>query len=176
MTTQELMESGHRCDEAEITKFHPQGQTRFIEEIAKSFCIGEGVDVGCKNYPLPGAEGIDIAGAYATGKTLEDFPDKSLDYIFSSHMLEHLPLEEVGPFMELCKKKLKPRRGVLFFFLPHPCVAYWNPDLNPEAANWHLWVPTFEIVSELLKDYKFRIVDGNAHVCEWGSFWVCAKR
>jgi hypothetical protein len=62
---------------------------RFIMPFALEFCKGEGVDVGCNRteWKFPGAHPVDpeINQWHAT-----DFPYENLDYVFSSHCLEHI--------------------------------------------------------------------------------------
>src|ERR1044071_2822122 len=71
------------------------GASRFIEPVAKHFCKGVGLDVGCGAWPLEGAQGVDI-NALANNSSrwgrADDLKiaDGSLDYIFSSHCLEHI--------------------------------------------------------------------------------------
>lgn len=61
----------------------------FILDKAKRYCQGKGLDIGAGCWPLPGAIPIENEvdqNAYQ----LDHFPDGSLDYVFSSHCLEHL--------------------------------------------------------------------------------------
>jgi predicted SAM-dependent methyltransferase len=68
------------------------------------FCIGDGIDVGAggrhpdrlhdtENKIHPLAIGVDIMGSQLTGRAdnLYWFKDEVLDFIFSSHLLEHMP-------------------------------------------------------------------------------------
>lgn len=45
------------------------------------------------------------------------FPDKSIDYIFSEHMFEHLKLTEAVKMLKECRRVLK-KNGVLRITLP----------------------------------------------------------
>ena len=62
-----------------------------IEVIAKQFCKGKGLDIGgFYGWTLPGAIPINIADNILDYDAYK-LPDyKELDYIFSSHCLEHL--------------------------------------------------------------------------------------
>ena len=95
-----------------------------IEKIAKSFCQGKGLDIGgFYGWTLPGAIPINIADKILDYDAYK-LPDyDKLDYIFSSHCLEHLadPVKAI----EYWKTKLKPG-GVLFLYLPHPDMIYWR--------------------------------------------------
>lgn len=174
MTTEELYRSGHRCPEKEITAYHPKGQMKFIEELAMEHCKGAGVDFGCKATPLGYADGVDIEGPYKDNR-LEDYEDNSLDYIFTSHVLEHIEEGKVPDILKLFYSKLN-KKGIAFIFLPHACVSYWNRNINPEAKQWHLWVPTYEKVKKMLIECGFTIKDGVPHVCEWGCFWIIGEK
>lgn len=75
----------------------PKTAKRFKLEkkFLKKYCRGIGVDVGCGQTKIsPYAIGIDIfpfkpVNILASGNKLDMFADKSLDYIVSSHVLEH---------------------------------------------------------------------------------------
>jgi hypothetical protein len=60
------------------------------------------LDLGCGQNPKEGFEGVDIRGGKA--KHVEDlfmfpwpFEDASIDEIYSSHFLEHIPAREIEP-------------------------------------------------------------------------------
>jgi hypothetical protein len=75
-------------------KIYPEFQTQgyaaqFAIPFARHFCSGKGVDVGCNR------EEWKFPGAYAVDPSINEydalnFPYENLDYIFSSHCLEHL--------------------------------------------------------------------------------------
>jgi SAM-dependent methyltransferase len=60
--------------------------------------------------------------------------DGSLDFVFSSHTLEHLdrPWDALSEWIRV----LKPG-GVLFLYLPHPACEMWKP----ERLRFHRWSP-----------------------------------
>lgn len=98
---------------------------RFIIPFAKEFCEGVGYDVGCNKpeWAFPGAQLADIN---LNGISADALPcaDESLDYIFSSHMMEHY----IGNWANLLDhwySKLKPK-GVLFLYLPSSRQKYWK--------------------------------------------------
>lgn len=105
---------------------------RFILPIASEFCQGLGVDIGCGDWPLPGALPIEIKN----GSDAMSFGGKDLDYCFSSHCLEHL-VDPVGALMHWITA-LKPG-GVLFVYLPHSDMRYWRPTRN--RKHLHIWEP-----------------------------------
>lgn len=61
----------------------------FILEKAKHFCQGKGIDVGADAWPFPGAVPV-LNDKNQNAYQLDRFSDNSLDYVFSSHCLEHL--------------------------------------------------------------------------------------
>lgn len=117
-------------------KKYPRFQTvgfasQFAIPFAKHVCKGEGVDVGCNNeeWKFPGAYAVDPA---INGYTATDFPYENLDYVFSSHCLEHL-VDWVG-VLDYWESKLK-EGGVIFLYLPHYTQEYWRPWNNRKHIN-----------------------------------------
>jgi len=117
---------------------------QFAIPYAKHYCEGIGFDIGCmkKEWAFPSSIPIDL-----------DFPDeyhalnlpKSLegvDYIFSSHCLEHIP--EWVEVLEYWHETLKVG-GVLFLYLPHYNQEYWRPWNNRKHVN--IFTP------EIIKDW-----------------------
>lgn len=127
----------------------------FILPFAQQFCKGSGLDIGgFDTWVFPGARPINIVindeyDAY-------NLPDKKYDYIFSSHTLEHLP-DYVGA-LEYWKEHLV-KGGVLFLYLPHPDMTYWNPQNN--RKHNHLFQP--EHIKDVLEtiDYSDIIFSGR---------------
>ena len=76
---------------------------RFIMPFAKELLEGEGYDIGCgnKGWAFPGAVPIDIS--LSDNWDAMNLPDQKVDYIFSSHCLEHIP-DWVGA-LDYWKKK-----------------------------------------------------------------------
>lgn len=103
-----------------------------IATTALLYCKGVGVDAGCGAWPLPGAIPIDAK----RGGDVTAIPHTGLDYLFSSHCLEHLPnpIEAIEHWREC----LKPG-GVLFLYLPHPEMTYWRPQWC--RKHLHSWAP-----------------------------------
>jgi len=117
---------------------------RFIAPVALEFCKGYGFDIGAGRWPLPGARPVDIVN----GDDATALPDLIVDYIFSSHCLEHL----VNPVAALrhWKSHLKPGRP-MFLYLPHPEMEYWLPQHNHK--HLHTWHPGQ--MQRLLEDLGF---------------------
>ena len=108
-----------------------------IAPIAQHFCKGKGLDIGgFYQWTFPGAIPINIVDQILDydAYSLPDYND--LDYIISSHCLEHLadPIKA----LEYWGTKLK-SGGTLFLYLPHPDMVYWKPENN--RKHLHMWYP-----------------------------------
>lgn len=126
-------------------KFQSIGNAaQFAIPYAKHFCNGIGVDVGCNNldWKFPGAFPIDpeIDKRYHAMK----FPDthQELDYVFSSHCLEHIP--NWVDVLDYWVSKLKVG-GTLFLYLPDYSQEYWRPWNNRKHINI--------FTTKIIKDY-----------------------
>lgn len=139
---------------------------------AKKICKGNGYDIGyCKEeWMFPGAMGIDPAINPEYHAT--NLPALNVDYIFSSHCLEHTP--NWVEVLEYWHSKLQ-YKGVLFLYLPHcDYQKYWAP--------WHNRKHIHHLTPALLKEY-FQYNDHlwtNVTVTEGydlnGSFYVIAEK
>ena len=133
---------------------------QFITPIALQFCKGSGLDVGAGKWPLPGAIAVDLIN----GGDATDIKEDNLDFIFSSHLLEHLinPVE----VLEHWKSKLR-FGGVLFLYLPHPDMTYWNTTKN--RKHLHEWQPGQ--MARIFRDLGFKDVIHSERDLAW-SFSV----
>lgn len=120
---------------------------QYIFPIAKKVCIGVGYDIGCAKpeWALPGSIPIDVK--FNDGYDAYKLPHSGVDYIFSSHCLEHLDNWIVA--LEYWIDILNPT-GTLFLYLPHYDQEYWRPWNNRK----HKHVLTAEVVIEVLKNTK----------------------
>jgi len=127
-------------------KFQSEGNAaQFAIPYAKHVCRGNGIDIGCMKpeWAFPGAKLVD--------PLLEDryhatnFPYDDLDYIFSSHCLEHITYWP--DVMDYWYSKLK-IGGVLFLYLPDYSQEYWKPWNNRKHAN----IFTPNIIEDYMKD------------------------
>ena len=128
-------------------KFQSEGNaSQFAIPFAKHICKGDGADIGfCKeDWKFPGAIGADLSDDtneyHAMNLPLD------LDYIYSSHCLEHLT-DWVGA-LEYWVKSLK-RGGNIFLYLPHPDQDYWKPWNN--RNHFHILYP--QDVKECLESF-----------------------
>jgi predicted SAM-dependent methyltransferase len=126
-------------------EFQTQGNAaQFAIPYAKHVCIGKGVDIGCNR------EEWKFPGAYAVDPEINDyhalnFPHDNLDYIFSSHCLEHL-LDWVD-VLDYWTAKLK-SGGTLFLYLPDYSQTYWRPWNNRKHIN----IFTPNIIADYMQD------------------------
>jgi hypothetical protein len=125
--------------------------SQFAIPYAKHFCKGVGVDVGCNRieWTFPGATPIDPVIDPQYDAT--NFPPKlfDLDYIFSSHCLEHL--DNWVKVLDYWTYKLK-SGGVLFLYLPDYSQEYWRPWNNRK----HLNIFTPQIIEDYMKDSGYK--------------------
>jgi predicted SAM-dependent methyltransferase len=139
-------------------KFQAEGNAaQFAIPFAKHVCKGVGVDVGCKKkeWAFPGAIPVDLEFKDEFEALNLPYSDNRLDYIFSSHCLEHIPnWVEVMDYWYKCLRK----GGTLFLYLPDYSQVYWRPWNNRK----HLHVFTPEIIRHymLQKGYKNVFVSG----------------
>ena len=123
--------------------FQSEGNaSQFSIPFAKHFCKGVGYDIGCNRleWAYPGATAIDLL--FDDEWEAYNLPDEPVDYIYSSHCLEHLP--DWISALDYWTSKLKVS-GVLFLYLPHYNQEYWRPWNN--RKHLHIFTP------EIIKDY-----------------------
>lgn len=130
-------------------KFQSSGfAARFIFPFALEVCKGKGYDIGCGNieWALPGSWAIDISH----GKEFHalNLPEKGVDYIFSSHCLEHLDnwVTVLGYWTEYLKSG-----GILFLYLPDYSQKYWRPWNNIKHKN----IFTPGIIGDYMRDNNY---------------------
>lgn len=131
-------------------KKYPQFQTignasQFAIPFAKYFCHGQGYDIGCNRieWSYPGSIPIDpvisqLHDAY-------NLPPGQVDYIFSSHCLEHL--QDWVAALDHWTEHLK-HDGILFLYLPHYSQEYWRPWNNRK----HRHVLSAEVICDYMSD------------------------
>lgn len=106
--------------------------SQYAFPFAQKFCKGDGFDIGCnrQEWVYPGAQGIDLN--FDDGFDAFNLPARQVDYIFSSHCLEHLP-DWVGA-LDYWAEHLK-EGGAMFLYLPHFAQKYWRPWNNRKHIN-----------------------------------------
>lgn len=156
-----------------------------IQDKALQYCQGKGLDIGAGNYPLGNSVPVkdhvnfiyrgerkyrrpepklDELDAY----NLKIFADNSLDYIFSSHCLEHLDRPEQA--LKTWAQKLKPG-GILFLYLPHSSMLLWRPG-SPWVKDGHKWVPEFNALADMLAAVKIEVIAGESKADAFYSFFM----
>ena len=143
----------------------------FVQDVALEYCTGRGIDVGAGKNPLPGAIPVD-QGADANAYDLSRWPDGSMDYVFSSHCLEHL-----DRWQEALVEWLRVVRsgGVLFLYLPHEKMTMWLPG-SPWVGQDHRWVPTWQRVTDFLRHHGLVILGGDPGPDRAFGFWGAFRK
>jgi SAM-dependent methyltransferase len=160
-----------------------------IEEKAAQYCQGVGLDIGAGAFPFRDAFAVRdlVTYFYANGKqckrpaplltapnanNLKCFIDQSMDYIFSSHCLEHLekPFEAIQEWL----LKLK-HNGILFLYLPHPDMRLWRAG-SPWVKAAHKWIPTYEILADWFYKLNLKILAGSPVRDDFYSFYIVGKK
>lgn len=133
---------------------YPMFQTKgnasqFAIPFALHFCKGTGYDIGfCKEeWKFPGAIGID--SNLNNGLDANHLPLEKVDYIFSSHCLEHV--DNWIDTLELWISRLN-TKGVLFLYLPDFSQKYWRPWYNKKHR--HCLTPS--IIKSFLQDKNMK--------------------
>jgi predicted SAM-dependent methyltransferase len=128
-------------------KFQSEGfAAQFAIPYAKHVCKGRGVDIGCgkPEWAFPGADVVDFRISYEFHAF--ELPEQNYDYIFSSHLLEHLA--EWVKAVKYWTECLKPQ-GVLFLYLPAYSQEYWRP--------WNDTKHKSIIAPEAIRDYMIHL-------------------
>jgi len=122
---------------------------QYIFPFASKICFGKGYDIGCmkKEWAFPGAIPIDID--FEDPFDALNLPETGVDYIFSSHCLEHL--DDWVDVLDYWYDTLKDD-GVLFLYLPHYDQKYWRPWNNRKHKN----IFTAEILNDYMTDKGYK--------------------
>lgn len=136
--------------------FQSEGNAaQFAIPFAKQVCKGSGYDIGCGKleWAFPGAMPIDpaIDSLWHADK----LPLSQVDYIFSSHCLEHV--DDWVATMDYWYDALRDG-GTLFLYLPDYSQEYWRPWNN--RKHQHVFVP--QIIFDYMTDkgYENLFVSG----------------
>jgi len=110
------------CEGVEYPEFQAKGNAaRYIMPIAMEYCEGVGVDVGFGKlgWKMPGAIAADLADDF-NDLHADNLPN-NLQYVFSSHCLEHLP-NWVASLRYWHNRLVS--GGCIFLYLPQ--VIFWH--------------------------------------------------
>ena len=140
--------------------WYPEFQTKgnasqFAIPFAKHVCSGVGYDIGCMKHEwgFPGSTPIDLD--FDDPWDADNLPPILVDYIFSSHCLEHVP--DWVETMNYWYNRIK-GGGTLFLYLPDFSQVYWRPWNN--RKHRHVFTP--DIIESYMFDrgYKNIFVSG----------------
>jgi SAM-dependent methyltransferase len=148
------------------------GASFAIFRTAKNYLRGHGVDIGAGYWEFPGSMPVDPWRGEGLHTRIEDIPAASLDYIFSSHTLEHIE-DWRGTLVQWAA--LLKRGGRLFLYLPHPECLIWHRGA-PGIDEWHKWIPEPKIVAEAVAALKLAIVAKDDGPDGMMSFFICAEK
>lgn len=129
-------------------KFQSEGfAAKFAIPFAQQVCKGTGYDIGCNRKEWlfkdgDGMEAIPIDPLFSKAYDAYSLPEIKVDYIFSSHCLEHL--DNWVKALDYWETKLH-RGGTLFLYLPHYSQSYWRP--------WHNMKHIHAFTPDMLRDY-----------------------
>lgn len=156
-------------DNTDYPIFQSQGfASQFAFPYAKNVCKGKGYDIGCmkKEWALPGSIPIDLS--FDDDFNALNLPEKNVDYIFSSHCLEHI-LDWVA-VLDYWTETIKDG-GVIFLYLPDYSQKYWRPWNNRKHYN----ILSSEIIQDYFRHKAYRKVFGSG-VDLNNSFMVMAEK
>ncbi len=136
--------------------------THWIKDKALAFCKGDGIDFGAGKWCLPGAIPVD----HSTYFGLEDFDIASLDFVYSSHCLEHIRPWETTLLRLICR--IKPG-GIIYLYLPHEDSPW---------TGWrkHKWTPTPEKIISVFDGFDVDLVTHSSMPDAYQSFFVVGRK
>lgn len=120
---------------------------RFAIPFAQQVCKGVGCDVGCNRAEwafkdINGLDALLVDPAICKEYNALNLPEGEFEYLFSSHMLEHV--DNWVDVLDYWYTKLK-QGGVLFLYLPDYSQTYWRPWHN--RKHIHIFTP------QIIKDF-----------------------
>ncbi len=115
----------------------PQGnEAAKIMPLAVQYLRGIGLDIGCGRdrvlpqcIPIDNSPHVSLPAGHRDGLDLAAFGDGALDYVFSSHFLEHV--EDTKAALREWWRVIKPG-GHLVLYLPHKELY---PNIGVEGGN-----------------------------------------
>jgi SAM-dependent methyltransferase len=142
--------------------------SRFVKPFAIEVCVGNGYDIGAnrKEWAFPGAVIIDpqVNSKYDA----MNLPDEIVDYIFSSHCLEHV--NDWVRVLDHWTTRLR-SGGVLFLYLPDFSQKYWRPWNNTKHVN----CLSAELIKAYLEDNGYKNIFSSGIDLN-NSFTVMAEK
>lgn len=124
-------------------KFQSQGfAAQFAFPFAKHLCKGTGYDIGCNRPEWCLPEAIPVDPLLTPEYDAYNLPNIKVDYIFSSHCLEHL--RNWVEALDYWRTKLHDG-GTLFLYLPDYSQVYWR--------SWNNTKHVHNLTPQMLRDY-----------------------
>ena len=154
-------------------KQYPEFQSKgnaaqFAIPFAKYFCEGIGYDIGCNRIEWSFPNSIPIDPEINPKYDALNLPNQDVDYIFSSHCLEHL--NNWVSVLDYWYDSIKVG-GVIFLYLPDYSQEYWRPWYNRKHKNiFTNKIIVDYFVSKKMKNIFYSEVDLN------NSFMVVAEK
>lgn len=158
-------------------RFYPDylmvgGASLHILREARPHCRGQGIDIGAGLWPFPGATPVDVWRGPGASRSLDEFAPGSVDYVFSSHCLEHIAdwQSELTRWVNIVRPA-----GIVFLYLPHPDCGIWNPG-SPMVADGHKWQPEPAGIKAALSARGCQVIACDDGPDAMMSFFVCARK
>lgn len=164
-------------------------ETSKCRERLEKFCIGSGVDLGYGGDPIvPTAITVDMHDPYShvgnvplhlegDARNLYWFKDNSLDFVYSSHLLEDFPANEtINILVEWLRVLVI--GGHLILYLPDEQKFRKHCRLTGQVYNVHHSVEEFSLnyLKRVLKEIQnIEIIHENP-ACEQYSFEIVIKK
>lgn len=127
-----------------------------------------GYDIGCNRTEWKFAEALPIDPVINPEYDAMNLPPIKVDYIFSSHCLEHLP--DWVAAIDYWHTKLQDG-GIMFLYLPHPVQEYWLPHNNRK----HLHVLFPDMIAKMLTDRGWNNVFVTGYDLNYSYYAVAEK-
>jgi predicted SAM-dependent methyltransferase len=139
----EFWRGGRRLLRDARNRFHPPGRALAEEYVARHMV--RKLHVGCGNHILEGWLNADQSCAFAhilRLDVLERFPldDAVFDYVYTEHVIEHIPHARAGFMLSECRRVLKPGGKLR---ISTPDLAFLldlrTPDKSALQADYVAW-------------------------------------
>lgn len=125
------------------------------------------LNLGCGDRFHPNWTNVDFV---STGKGVVaynlrngvPFPDSCFDVVYHSHLLEHFPKQDAGPFLKECRRVLKPR-GIIRIAVPdlESIARTYIKALEKAAQGDEAWQHNYEWITLEMYDQTVRERSGG---------------
>ena len=164
-------------------------ETSRCRERLKKYCTGYGLDIGYGGDPIiPTAITVDMPTPYAVmgvaplnlggdARSLYWFKDDVLDYVFSSHLLEDFPENEIQPILAEWLRVIRPN-GCIILYCPDEQKFRKHCTDTGQPYNAHHNIANFSLnfIKNILKSFPdVKIIHENP-ACEVYSFEVVIRK